>query len=149
MIAIKLKNCFFASQIPILSQILVLKIRKIGFSQKAAIEIFGLDLISTGFELFKMGDTVLYLAHFSMTNQSWRALWVSYMGRYAQKRSQNDRLLKKGGLAATVILDINAVFSFFRTSFVGWRKAKWPRTSWTPFTWDSNIWPRVPATCRR
>ena len=42
------------------------------------------------------------------------------MGRYSQKRPRNDRLLKKRGLAATVILDLNAVISFFRTSFVWW-----------------------------
>jgi len=33
-----------------------MKIRKIGVSQKAAIEIFGSDLISIGFDVFKMGD---------------------------------------------------------------------------------------------
>ena len=68
--AVEPKNCFFASQIPILSQIIVLKIRKIGFSQKGAIEIFGSDLISIGFEVFKMGDTVLYLVHSFITNPS-------------------------------------------------------------------------------
>ena len=33
--------------------------QKIAFSQKGAIEIFGSYLISIGFEVFEMGDTVL------------------------------------------------------------------------------------------